>query len=454
VFDLADVPQLRGVADKLTPAHSIGGAFGTRTELGAGLSHGGAFPTVQALLLAAHPSQAGAPAFDLSPEEADAIAAFLSAFDTGLAPSTGYQATAHAGNAAGFAAAELDYLTREAEKGHCDLIFRGAPQSSGGATLWPSGLYDPGTGAFRVASAGAPQVTIAALLADAAAGRPVTFIGVPLWMGLPLALDRDVDELYDLDELAAGTNPEHADTDRDTFPDGYELRFGMDPLAPDAGSPDAEIPRLVGQPRLVYATTNTLKLELQTSEACQLVVSHGGKAVDRLPLHPDFDVLFSVIVGELEPDTDHALELTLIDPAGNQGLETVSYRTAPLAFPAPVRVDDIALAILPAAGAAGADRLEATVELSTGMQPPAPGYLVSADVHYEASFGALTPVATGVQELLGASDGTLVFGIDLPAPQPAPGRVHFVVRAIAPPPGQPPYARALNGETWDAVSWN
>ena len=112
LFDMADVPQLRGVADKLTPAYAIGGAFGTRTELGAGLSHGGAFPTVPDLLLAPHPTLAGAPAFDLSAEEADAIAAFLSAFDTGLAPSTGFQATAHAGNAAGFAAAELAYLTQ------------------------------------------------------------------------------------------------------------------------------------------------------------------------------------------------------------------------------------------------------------------------------------------------------------------------------------------------------
>jgi hypothetical protein len=55
---------------------------------------------------------------------------------------------------------------------------------------------------------------------------------------------------------------------------------------------------------------------------------------------------------------------------------------------------------------------------------------------------------------LTASDGTLTFQIDLPDPQPAPGKVHFVVRGVAPVPGQPPYARALNRETWEALTWN
>lgn len=53
-----------------------------------------------------------------------------------------------------------------------------------------------------------------------------------------------------------------------------------------------------------------------------------------------------------------------------------------------------------------------------------------------------------------ASDGTLTFQIELPDPQPAPGLVHFVVRGVVPAPGQAPYARALNRETWEALTWN
>ena len=46
VLRTVDVPAMRGVGDKLSAAHNIGGEFGRRTELGAGLSHGGAIATL------------------------------------------------------------------------------------------------------------------------------------------------------------------------------------------------------------------------------------------------------------------------------------------------------------------------------------------------------------------------------------------------------------------------
>lgn len=50
------------------------------------------------------------------------------------------------------------------------------------------------------------------------------------------AVDSDHDGLRDCEELLLNTDPYHADSDRDTIPDGLELRFGLDPRVDDAGS--------------------------------------------------------------------------------------------------------------------------------------------------------------------------------------------------------------------------
>ncbi len=49
-------------------------------------------------------------------------------------------------------------------------------------------------------------------------------------------LDTDGDELSDVQESCAGTNPNDADSDNDGIPDGLELEFGTDPLAGDINS--------------------------------------------------------------------------------------------------------------------------------------------------------------------------------------------------------------------------
>ena len=464
-FPMADVPQLRGLVDKLAPPHFIGGPFGTRTELGAGLSHGGAFATIPDLLLAPHPLLPGQPTFNLSAGEASSIAAFLAVFDTGLAPATGYQATAHPGNAAGFAATELAYLTGQAAAGHCDLIARRAPELFAGATVWPSALFDPATGEFAVAQAGAPPLGVAELIQEAAAGSPVTFIGVPLWMGYPLALDRDLDRLLDLDELLLGTEPEFADTDFDTFPDGYETALGMDPLVADESAPDTQAPALAAAPELKFTTTTTVKFEIRTSEVCQVLVAVGGKPVQRLPLTSEYDDRFSLIVGELDAGSDHDIELTLIDPAGNQGQATVTYPTRPLAFPAPVFVQSLELSIERSSGANL--QLVADLKLQAGSAPPAAGYVVEADVFRVAGKGALSVIESGLTQQLSSADGTLAFQVPLtypsfgpPLSQGTPGKasgqgtLYFVVRSITAPAGQPPYARQLNKKTWATIGWN
>jgi hypothetical protein len=464
-FPMADVPQLRGLADKLAPPFFIGGPFGTRTELGAGLSHGGAFASITDLLLAPDPLLPGQPVFDLSAQEASSIAAFLAVFDTGLAPATGYQATAHAENAGNFAATELAYLTGQAAAGHCDLIARRAPVAFDGEQVWPSALFDPATGTFAVALAGAPPLAIADLLQEAAAGSPVTFIGVPLWMGYPLALDRDLDRLLDLDELLLGTEPEFGDTDWDGFPDGYETGLGMNPLVADESAPDTQAPALVAPPELQFATTTTVKFELFTDEVSKVLVAVNGKVVHRLPMTSEYDDRFSVIVGELAAGIDHDFQLTLIDPAGNESQTSVTFPTQALAFPAPVFVRSLDLSNERGNGAN--PRLVAALRLKAGSAAPAPGYVVEADVLRAGGNGALSVVESGLTEQLTSLDGTLVFHVPLSyasfnslyqqgtaGKAPSLGTLYFVVRSITAPPGQPPYARQLNKKTWATIGWN
>ena len=83
--------------------------------------------------------------------------------------------------------------------------------------------------------------------------------------------------LYDLDEQALGTNPEFGNMDLDAFPDGYEVRHGLNPFVyePLSASPDAQAPRLARPVRLVYATTNTLKFEVETDDAADRAESGG-----------------------------------------------------------------------------------------------------------------------------------------------------------------------------------
>ncbi len=451
-FDTADTPQLRGLGDKLTPPFFIGAEFGTRTELGAGLTHGGAYPTIQALLLAPHPTLPGKQAFDLSSKEADAIAAFLMVLDTGLAPATAYQATANASNAAQVAANELAFLMSQAELGNCDLIFRGAPEIFQGVKVWPSGLYDVATHRFRVALAAAPEVDPNQLIADAAAGKPVTFIGVPLWMGLPMALDRDLDGLYDLDELVAGTDPENSDTDKDGFPDGYEVKWGMNPLAHDSSSPDTVAPTLIGAPRAIFETSNTLKFEFETSEVANVKISYnGGIPVQRLPLQNDFDFQFSVILNELEPATPYHIQLELTDPSGNTNDVFYDLSTKPRVFGDPVYVEDLGLGVVQVGSG---EEFDANVQLRVGKIAPHAGYVLHGTLDFQAQDGSVTTIAADAQSQPSASDGTAQFHIALPPTGAGnPGHLWFVIDDVKAPSGAPAWVKSIDLIDFASIDW-
>jgi hypothetical protein len=434
---------MRGVGDKLSAVHNIGGEFGRRTELGAGLSHGGALATLRDAILRNDP-QTGQPIFNLTPQEVGQVASFLSAFDSGLAPSTGYAATAHSGNVASFASTTLAYLKLEAEKGNCDLVYYRSPRVlHGGSVLHLTGRYDPATQSWRSAAKSAPAISEALLMSEAGGTRPVTFVGLPLGMGLTHGLDRDCDGMWDLDEWRKGTDPEDEDTDSDGYPDGYEMHWNMNPLVADTSSPDVVPPSITSPVKLVFATSNTLKFEFKVTEQCKAYISYnGGYIVQRLPLGPpSWNDEYQVTLDGLEPGTSYTISIQMRDPAGHTSTDsTAVFQTLPLLFGAPARVAQIQLNLIPGQ----TNQLQALVDLKTGNAGSGSGYVVKGSLYRVLFGGGLSMLSNNALGLTNAA-GQASFNLALPAPVPGQvGALIFVVSDVAVPIGAPAWVLAEN----------
>lgn len=433
------VPQLRQVSSKLTPVHEIGGAFGLRNELGAGLNHGGEAPSLEAVML--EPLPDGSTRFDLTPEEAASIAAFLEVLDTGLAPAAAYQATAHAGNLQDFEAEQVPFLREQAERGNCEVVFRYGPELVDGVELYRTGLLDSQTGQFLQPSGSAASLSFEDLMV-VAASRPVTFMGVPVLMGQPMGIDRDNDKVLDLDELLSGTDPENDDSDGDSFPDGYELLWGTDPLSPNGPGAisDTSPPSLLGPVRQVYVTTNSVKLEFETNEATRVIFFVDGQPVLRAPLFPKHDTEFSEILSMLEPGTTYEIELWLRDPRGNLRIDSTTVTTRSLVQGQPVHVEAIDLEVL-----AGVDGswLRAGVRLAAQGSPDlGRGWNLRGRVFHRAPDGVLSPVTEEAQGWTYPSSSARIF-VRLPESLVGKaGELIFVIEDAAGPPGSPPYVEA------------
>src|SRR4029077_4409388 len=170
VIRAADVPGLRGVGDKLSARIDIGGPYGERCDLGAGFTHAGAAPGMEDAFFNSMPVGSIYHNFPLSTGEANQIASFLSVFDTGIAPAAGFMVTANASNWANVAAHDLPLLRDAAARGDCDLVYHRVPRIVLGQLTELSGVYDPVARNYRVASALAPRIDEATLLAEAQNG--------------------------------------------------------------------------------------------------------------------------------------------------------------------------------------------------------------------------------------------------------------------------------------------
>jgi hypothetical protein len=451
VVSSADVPSLRGVADKTSGRFFVGGAYGSRAELGAGLSHGGALPGVKETFFRGA-GTAGSHEFALTALEEQRLAAFVANFDTGIAPTAALRVTANASNWAQVAATELLLLKQAAARGDCDLVYYRVARVVMGRMTELNGLYDPASGLYRVASSTTPPIDEATLLAEAASGLPVTFQGVPIGMGESQGLDRDMDGLFDLDELVAQTDIESWDTDGDNYPDGYEVQWGTDPLTPSGPPADSQPPALAAPVRLVYATTSTLKLEFETTEYTKVAVGYnGGPPVARIPFNKVGDHHHWLTLGELQADTEYRIFLDMRDANGNSFVDSSTvFRTRPRATPAPARIRtiDLSLGTLPT----GMPALHSEVRVYQETATVGANYSVIANVYWKRADGSLRMIQDGTSATTNSA-GTAVFDVRLPPAGPAPGTLYFVVQKVVPPPGGLPWVRGLDLETVDTFSY-
>lgn len=451
----AVVAPLRGVFDKLTPIHFIGGDFGRRTELGAGLGHGGVFESVQAVALQSAADGSGNQRFDVTEGEAEEIAEFLNAWDTGVAPAAQYLETITRENARAFWRDMFPLLIDQVEQDNCDLIIRYGPIQWMGQQAWVGGHFNTATGRFDLSSSTLHPLRPLDIVQMAYQGTPVTIIGVPGLMGRPLSIDRDNDDILDLDELTLGTNHERTDTDFDLFPDGYELEHGMDPLVQDTLSPDTTAASLLGQPHILYTTMSAVKFEFETDEKVSILIAYnGGGSVLRAPLLPQYDDQFLIVIGELDSDTQYNFKITMQDPAGNISESYFPVTTSAPALPVPVGVENIDLSVFTTTGFQPQTVMHAEVLLMQADAPPTPGYSLRGSAYHEAYNGDLTLIEAGVQTWLTHPSGIADFYIRIPNQILAgTGQVYFVVQGIDSPPGEAPYTSGQDIEIFDSLDY-
>lgn len=158
-----------------------------QAKAGFGFTHDGAIPTVAAFL--AKPVFVGWPS-----NKKDDLATFVNAFDTGTAPTVGYDVHVDAATAS-LPATVSDIATLEAQAiaGNCDVTVKGMLFGL------PRGLvYDAGTGLYSADDLSLGTFTWSALQTLALGGQAVlTFTGVAPGTGVRIGVDQDADGATD-----------------------------------------------------------------------------------------------------------------------------------------------------------------------------------------------------------------------------------------------------------------
>jgi len=167
------IPQLRGMYQKLGMVSAPG-----ENLAGFGFIHDGSIDSLLDFLRE--------PVFTFA-SDADRldVAAFVMAFDTGLAPSVGLQVTVNDANKTSTTVADrISLLMSQADAGNCDLVVKGI---YGGVAR---GFLYLGSGMFQSDKQSDPALSWQALVQAAAQGSELTFTGVPPGAGQRMALSR------------------------------------------------------------------------------------------------------------------------------------------------------------------------------------------------------------------------------------------------------------------------
>lgn len=192
--------------------------------------------------------------FSFAPELTD----FITELDTGLAPATAYSERL---TAATVAQTRLTFLIDQANNGNCDIAVRGRLRIGG---VWQNvGLvWNRPSQLFVSDQTLLGSFSQATLQSMASAGdAQLLILGVPVWSGERMGVDRDRDGVFDGDEVAQGLDPKDFDTDDDGLWDSYDPQPLLNPntILP-VGAPQV-VPNSV---RVIHRTTNSAKIVYET----------------------------------------------------------------------------------------------------------------------------------------------------------------------------------------------
>jgi DNA-binding beta-propeller fold protein YncE len=188
------VPQLRNLYEKVGRFHHSGPQVS-----GFGFSHDGSTDTVVSLLQTELFVFPGSSAAEQDARRAE-VAAFILAFDTGMAPAVGRQLTV-AGALGGAEQTLLAQLQARSNAGDCELVARGRVAGVDRGWLFLHGQLVPDR------TGEAAPVPAALLGTVTGPSNALTFTCVPPGEGRRAALDRDGDGFLDGDERAGGSDP-------------------------------------------------------------------------------------------------------------------------------------------------------------------------------------------------------------------------------------------------------
>ncbi len=198
-----------------------------------------------------------------------------------------------------------DYYLDQAHRGYGSVALVGSMVVDG-ADVPVNWQYDSSTGLFVPDSPAFSQMTFAELKSKTLAGLASNMVlGLPLGNAERFAIDSDLDELINQEEIALGTNPFNPDSDGDGDPDGHEVANGGDPLDATIGSTDGTPPEIQNMV-IHWVSTKNARLTFETSEPCRTTVTYfpvGTTGLEQTVSNGTLRKRHSFILSELVPST-------------------------------------------------------------------------------------------------------------------------------------------------------
>ncbi len=434
-----DATQLRGMFDKESDIIDYTGIFPNPRDMlpatGWGMANTGVSDNVVGFVN---------PSFFplLCDQERANIVTFLDEFDSGIAPAAAFAWSLDGGSAPQPNHPFDTLLEQQAIDGHIDLIARGW-MVVGPATRPIGLLYNPQTGLFDADTVQVGSIPYSTLVQRATVGRGSFLImGTPVGSGHRLALDQDMDFALDGDELplepTATSSTGNPDSDRDGFPDGYELRLGSDP-GNNASVPTDVVDPVIGKERIAWRNSNVVKVRWSTDEETTSrieVYPAGGGALVAAKDEGQLKRDHVLVARGLVTGTAYDVVIVATDASGRTSQKTLSTTTQPFLHES-VHLASTTLTV----GTAGLGQpvpLDAEFQVVDGLGAPVVGAAVTfRQVEWIPGFSGTTMIDGCVTTAISDANGFARVSFTSLIPAGGNARVEIHGRANAAPAGCP-----------------